>query len=184
MKIKRIICIFGALCFFIGFQPLYVLADRCDDAADQAGRLFEAAKAASNNKEYDRAIQLYEEAETSYQSVAEMRNCRCPKIAGSARQNVSICRQNIVSIQEYTTKERFIDVYNQATIKFNEGNSYARNKQWDLAVSSFEEADRIWGSIASTDTENGRRALNSAKQARGLAELARKEEESESNLQR
>ena len=68
---------------------------------------------------------------------------------------------------------KVVEIYNRAKMKFNQGNSYARSQQWERAISAFEEAEEIWESIASTKTENGRRAMQSARQARDLANLAR-----------
>lgn len=102
-----------------------------------------------------------------------MQNCRCPKIAGSAKQNISICRSNAAKNRIRLEKQGNYEMYNQAKMKFNQGNSYVRRKEWKKAISAFEEAEEIWGSIASTETENGRRAMQSAKQARDLTNLAK-----------
>ena len=180
MNVKRTIVVFVAACLFIFSQPLYVSADRCDDVMEEASRTFDDAMAASKQKEYAEAVELYEEAEEYYKKASEMRNCRCSKIAGSSKRNMSICRKNaannrkaLENQENYEAEVKVVEIYNQAKMKFNQGNSYARSQQWELAISAFEEAEEIWESIASTETENGRRAMQSTEQARNLANLAR-----------
>jgi tetratricopeptide (TPR) repeat protein len=180
MNIKRNIVVFVAACLIVFSQPLYVSADRCDDVMEEASRIFDSAMAASRQKEYAEAIELYEEAEEYYKKASEMRNCRCPKIAGSAKRNITICRNNaannkkaLENQENYGAEVEIVEIYNQAKMKFNRGNSYARSQLWERAISAFEEAEEIWESIASTETENGRRAMQSAEQARDMADLAR-----------
>lgn len=67
-----------------------------------------------------------------------------------------------------------MEVYNQAKDRFNEGNDFARNRDWENAVYAFEEAAEIWDGISGNETENGRRAVENAEKARNAAELARK----------
>ena len=109
-----------------------------------------------------------------------MRNCRCPKIEGSAKRNMAICRKNadnnrkaLENQENYEAEVKVVEIYNQAKMKFNQGNSYAKSQQWEQAISAFEEAEEIWESIASTETENGQRAIQSAELARDMANLAR-----------
>ena len=180
MNIKRIIVVFVAACLMVFSQPVYVFADRCDDVMEQARQTFDAAITASKQKEFAQAVELYEEAEGYYQQASEMRNCRCPKIADAAKRNIDICRHNGANNRKalenqgnYEAEVKAFEIYNQAQTKYNQGNSYARNQQWELAISAFEEAAEIWEGIASTETENGRRAVNAAEQARSLANLAR-----------
>ena len=78
-------------------------------------------------------------------------------------------------MKEYATEVGLVEEYNQAKEKYNEGNTYARNREWDKAIAAFEEAVQIWESVgAATQSENGKRALKGAKQARDAANLARK----------
>ncbi|MDY6790542.1 MAG: hypothetical protein SWH54_04655 [Thermodesulfobacteriota bacterium] len=184
MNIKKNFVVLVAACLIVFSLPLTVSADSCDDVMEEAGRIFNAAMAASKQKEYAEAIELYEEAEELYQEASEMENCRCPKIAGSAKRNITICRNNAAKIRKalenqenYDAELKIVEIYNQAKMKFNQGNSYARSQQWESAISAFEEAEEIWQSIASTETENGRRAMQSARQARNMADLARQRSE-------
>ena len=179
MKFRKNI-IFVAACLFVFFQPLYVSADRCDDVMEKASRIFDDATAASNGNEYVNAIKLYEKAEKYFKKVSKMKNCSCPKIAGTAKKNMGICRNNaaknreaVESHKNYEAELEVVKIYNQAKMKFNQGNSFARSQQWERAISAFEEAEEIWERMASTETENGRRATQSAEQAHDLANLAR-----------
>ena len=180
MNIKRDI-IFLVGCLFILSQPLNAFADKCDDVFDEASRIFDSAEAASKQEKYEEAIGLYEEAEDSYRKASEMENCRCPTLTGTAKRNVTTCQENADSIRkglekrqgDYEAEMEVYEIYNQAQMKYNEAATYAKSQQWDNAVIAFEEAGEIWESIASTDTENGKKAIKSAKQARDMAELAR-----------
>jgi hypothetical protein len=107
-----------------------------------------------------------------------MKNCRCPKIHRSARNNVKISRKNAAKwrkwTKEYEAEVELVEEYNRAKDKYNQGNTYARSRQWDKAIAAFEEAAQIWDGVgAATQSENGKRALQSAKQARDAANLAR-----------
>lgn len=173
MDVKRNAVVVVLACLFICSQPLNIFADECDDVFKEASRTFNAAKDASKEREFAKAVELYEEAELYYKKVSEMQNCSCPKIANSAKKNIEICRSNVAKNRTAMENRRDYEVYNQAKMKFNQGNSYARRKEWKKAVAAFEEAEKIWESIASTETENGRRAMQSAKQAGDRANLAK-----------
>lgn len=180
MKVKKDIFVYASACLFIFAQPLLVYADKCDDTFDKAKQIFSVARTAAKQEEYEKAAQLYEEAGRYFLKASKMKNCRCPKIESSGKNNVTICKENaarsrktLEGKRKYEEDSQIFETYNQAAAKFNEGNSYARNQQWELAVNSFEEANLIWRGIATTDTENGRRAQQAADQAVKLAELAR-----------
>ena len=70
MNGKRNIVVLVAACLFIFTQPLYVSADRCDDVMEEASQTFDAAMAASQEKEYAEAVELYEEAEDYYKEAS------------------------------------------------------------------------------------------------------------------
>lgn len=74
MNIKRDIWIYAIVVLFLSSAPLY--ADQCDDVYDKAGNLYDSAREASNNKNYDQAVTLFEEASKYYEQVANMKNCR------------------------------------------------------------------------------------------------------------
>ena len=173
MTIKRNIFVFLAVCLFVLTQPLAVFADICDDVMEKANQLSIDAREASAQEEYAEAINLYKEAGRYYKKASKMKNCRCPKIAKASKDSVILCKTSADSIRKYLQKSQVFETYNQAVMKFNEGNSYARNQQWELAVSSFEEAEMIWSSIDPTNTENGIKAQQSAEKAGELANLAR-----------
>jgi len=177
MKLQRTIWVFVMVGLFLPFQVVY--ADQCDDMFDKADSIFESAKEAGNQKDYNRAAELYEKAAKYYDKVANMRNCRCPKIHKASRNNVRISRENANKyrkwIKGYAAEVKLTEEYNQAKERYNEGNTYARNRQWDKAIAAFQEAAQIWDGVgAATQSENGRRALESAKLARDAANLARK----------
>jgi tetratricopeptide (TPR) repeat protein len=173
-----ITALLGLLCFV---QPSSAFADKCDDVANKASDIFHQARDASDRQDYARAVELYEEAGQYYKEASQMKNCRCPKIESSASSNVEICKRNADSNRKavenqhnYAEELQVFEKYNHASSLFNKGNTFARNQQWDLAVSSFEEAETIWRSIDSS-SENGKNAQQSADQARKLADLARKQ---------
>jgi len=169
------------LCFLIGalvpFQTLY--ADECDDAYHEAGAIYDSAKEALNEKDYERAADLYEAAAAEYEKVSAMKGCRCPKIAGSSRKQMASCQDSAAKYRKQAEKQEAFEEYNRARDRFNEGNDYARNGEWDNAIDAFEEAAEIWEGIADTETENGRLAAKMTKQARDAADLARERQEDE-----
>lgn len=84
-------------------------------------------------------------------------------------------KRNAEKYQEYSTELRLLEEFNSASEKYNQGNAYARKREWDKAITAFEEAAQIWESVsAATQSENGKRASAMARQARGAADLARK----------
>lgn len=177
MNYKRNIILVTCLIFLL---PVPVSADLCDDIMKKAHRIFDAAKAASKQGEFANAVKFYEEAEGYYNKVSVIRNCRCSKIVGSAKKSISICRKNaansriaLANQENYEAEVKIVEIYNLGARKYNQGNSYARNQQWELAINAFEEASEIWKSIASSETEKGREAMQWAEQARSLANLAR-----------
>lgn len=196
MKIWRNVAVFVAASLVVFSQPLKVMADRCDDVFEEANNKFEAAKTASRLNQYARAIELYKEAEGYYRDVSIMENCRCSEITGSALDNADICNKNVAISQRalenqaaneaklaaykaelelYEAEVKFVDISNLATEKFNLGNSYARDQQWEKAVIAYEEAAEIWDSIASAESENGEKALQSARESRNWADFARQQ---------
>jgi hypothetical protein len=176
---KRHIGIYAfAVLIGLCISPQFLHADQCDDLFARAHGIFESAREAAKQKNYDRAAELYTEAAAYYGQVANMRNCRCPKIAGTSQNNANLSREMANKYQEmakeYATEKKLYEDYNKAMAKFNEGNNYARNREWDKAIAAFEEAALIWeGVSAATQSENGKRAVEAAKQARDAANLAR-----------
>ena len=174
---KTTILIIAGLLFFL--LPASAMAEDCYDIRDKADQAFEAARDAAQQKDYARAVKLYEKAEKHYRSITEM-ECSCPKIVASARENIPICqtnaansRQALKNQRKYEAEKQVVATYNRAKDKYNQGNRYARNQQWADAVTAFEKAATIWRSIASAETENGRKARNLAEKADKLADLAR-----------
>ena len=49
---------------FVSSQLVY--ADQCDDIVDKAHGIFDSAKKAANQKNYNRAVELYENAAKYY----------------------------------------------------------------------------------------------------------------------
>jgi tetratricopeptide (TPR) repeat protein len=176
MKLQRNIWVFLMVGLFVSVQSVY--ADQCDVLFKKAKGLFGSAGEAGNQKNYDRAIELYEEAAKYYEKLANMKNCRCPIIHRNAPGNAKISRENAAkwrkAVKEYETELKFVEQYNRANKKYKEGDTHARNRQWDKAIAAFEEAGRMWDSVgAATQSETGKKALKSAKLARDSANLAR-----------
>lgn len=155
--------------------PLSVLADECDDMANNAKSKFHEAQAAQAQEDYDRAIKLFEEAGGYYQTASRMKNCNCPLIERSATNNVEICRNNVVGIRKQIADKTTVDSFNQGVLKFNEGNTYARDGQWALAANSFNEAEIIWRGIDPSSGQAGKNAQLMAEQAKELLQKARQQ---------
>ncbi len=173
MKIQKNIWIYVMVGLFVPFQ-LY--ADECDDIFTKAESIIEAAKESENQKDYERAIELYKEAAECYEQAANMQDCRNPKIVEASRNNAELCRTAADEFQkvmeEYAAEVKFYEEYNQAQEKYNAGNTYAKNREWDEAIAAFEEAAQMWESIgAATQSETGKKALRLAQQARDAADL-------------
>jgi hypothetical protein len=93
---------------------------------------------------------------------------------------VRISTENAEYYEEYAHEASLYDEFNRAKGIFNKGNTYARKRQWDEAVTAFEEAAQIWDGIgASTQSENGKSAIKAAKQARAAASSAREYQQRE-----
>lgn len=174
---KTTILIIAGLLFFL--LPSSAMAEDCYDIRDKADQAFAAAREASQQKDYARAVNLFEKAEEYYRSITEM-ECSCPKIVASAKKNIPICetnaansRQALKNQRKYEAEKQVVATYNRAKDKYNQGNRYARDQQWSDAVTAFEKAATTWESIASTETENGRKAIQMAKKADKLADIAR-----------
>ena len=177
MKIQKNIWVYVMIGLFVPFQLLY--ADQCDEVYNEAKDVYNSAIEAIKQKDFDRAVDLFNEAAEQYEQVVDMENCRCPKIAGISQNKANRSREMADKYQEvgeeYAAELQLYEEYNQAKEKFIEGNAYARNREWDNAIAAFEEAAQIWESVGgATQSENGKRALKSAKQARDAADLARK----------
>lgn len=155
---------------FVFIQPLWAYADRCSDVKSEAHRIFQRAQSASKEKQFSEAIEFYKEAKELFTEVVAMSDCSNPDLKHCARNNIDMCSKNISNNKKaLKTSEDDIEVYviyNEARDKFNEGRSYARNRQWDDALLAFEEAEDIWNSIASTDSVIGNKAMKSAERAR------------------
>lgn len=161
----------ASLCLAV--LPLSAYADKCEDMKNKASSTFEEASSANAQGDSARAIELLEEAAGYYQQASQMRNCDCPLINKSAATNVEICRNNIDSIRKQMEGNAEVDVFNQGVAKFNEGNIHARNGEWELAVNSFDEAERIWNEIDPSSGEAGKKAQQMAKTANELSQKAR-----------
>jgi tetratricopeptide (TPR) repeat protein len=178
IAVQKSIWLFIILGLFIPCQLAY--ADKCDDIFAEAKGISEAARKAAKQKNYERAAELYEEAAEHYDEVANIPKCRCPKIHRASLEAAKSCTENAEYYEEYANEARLYDEFNRAKGIYNKGNTYARKRQWDEAVTAFEEAARIWESIgAATQSENGKSAIKAAKQARAAASLALERQQSE-----
>lgn len=84
-------------------------------------------------------------------------------------------KRNAEKYQEYSAELRLLEEFNSASEKYNQGNAYARNREWGKAIVAFEDAAQIWESVtAATQSKIGKRASAMARQARDAADLARK----------
>lgn len=145
MKMQKNIWVFVMAGLFIPFQLFY--ADQCDDIFAKAKRISGSARQAANQKDYNRAVKLYEEAGQYYEQIANIPKCRCPKIHRASQNNAKLCRENADKyrkwMEEYKSEVKLYEQYNQAKEIYNEGNTYARSRQWDKAIVAFEEAVQI-----------------------------------------
>jgi tetratricopeptide (TPR) repeat protein len=161
--------------------PAALLADQCDDLFDLADQAFDAAHQAAEQKDYQGSAELYEKSAALFGLVSRKRNCRCPKIhnsalhnAQNARENAKYYRRRVEADEIHSREVQIYEEYNRAKKIYNTGDDYARRRQWDQAIASFDRAAEIWERIGNeSEDENGRLALKSAKQARAAARLAR-----------
>lgn len=69
--------IMGGLVMIWLLAPLpAVLGDECDDVHEKAGSLYDSAREALKQRNYDQAAELYHEAAQYYDQLGQMRNCR------------------------------------------------------------------------------------------------------------
>jgi tetratricopeptide (TPR) repeat protein len=172
-NMRKSFFVFGLAYVCLIVLPISAYADKCDDMKNKASSTFEEASSANAQGDSARAIELYEEAAGYYQKASQMRNCNCPLINKSATTNVEICKHNIDNIRKQMEGNAEVDTFNQGVAKFNEGNSYARNGEWELAVNSFDEAEKIWNGIDPSSGEAGKNAQQMAKTANELSQKAR-----------
>ncbi len=77
--------------------------------------------------------------------------------------------------------EELFEEYGQAKERYIEGNTFARKREWDSAIEAFEDAARIWEGLAKeSQSVNGEKAADAARQARDAADLAREYRERQS----
>jgi tetratricopeptide (TPR) repeat protein len=180
MIIIRIIVMFFMVYLFAPIE--LIQAGQCDDTYNKANGIYDAAKESMNQKNYLKAQGQFQDAARLYEQAASMTDCSCPKIPGNSRSNAESskriainCRQAWESQNKYEANKKTYDDYNRAKDKFMLGNTQAKNREWDKAISSFEEAAFMWDRVyaASPQSDNGKRAYDSARQARNAASLAR-----------
>ena len=94
LNVAKTLILCASTISFVFFQPLCALADKCDNVMDKANKIYDEARVASKQNEFAEAVNLYKKAETYYRKASKMKKCRCPKIEGSARKYVKMCRVN------------------------------------------------------------------------------------------
>ncbi|MFA5260050.1 MAG: hypothetical protein WC450_02350 [Candidatus Omnitrophota bacterium] len=179
MNIQKHVFVLWAGCSLVLLNPFFVYADRCDDMMGRARKVFDSGARATEQGKNAEAIRFFQEAEKYYESASQMKNCQCPKIASVSRYNIQMCKNNIESNKRALAgKQQHADdlaTYNEAMGNYRQADSCANKQQWDNAVYFFEKAAAIWEGMSSQATENGRRAIESARMARNKAALARKQ---------
>ena len=164
MRLQRNFWLLLMAGLLVSVQPVH--ADECFNMFTEAGVEFSSAREAINQKDYGRAAELYEQAGQYYEEVANMTNCSHPEIQGTAQKNVKISR-------DAAAGAKLAAQYMVAMEKYDEGNAYTRNREWDPAVAAYLEAAQIWEQIGSaTQSELGKNALESAQLARDGAKSA------------
>ena len=73
MRIRGKVWILLVTGILVFVQPVY--ADQCSDVFDKAGGVFDSAREASNQRNYVRAAELFEQAGKLYEEVANMKDC-------------------------------------------------------------------------------------------------------------
>lgn len=161
--------------------PLSGWADQCAETKKEAHKIFGVAQAASKQENYAEAIELYESALELFTKVTKMTDCKKPANRTCAGKNIPICKNNIknnkTAIENKAKYEKNVEsyeIYNQGKVKYNEGTKFAKNRQWEQAINAFKEAEDLWDSITSNETENGRKAIKSSELAYNSAMLAKK----------
>jgi tetratricopeptide (TPR) repeat protein len=149
-------------------------ADICDDLFEKGTNFFNSAYTASQNQDYSKAINLYNQSINYYSKVLSVSKCNCPKIKNSSRSNINKSKENIDIVQKNSNASKSTNAYNRAVSLFKKGNEYARNKQWFEAAQSFDEAEELWRNVDTSSTV-GQQAQQGADKARELAELARQQ---------
>lgn len=164
MRLKRTLWLLLVAGLLVSVQPVY--ADQCSDVFAKAGGVFDSAREASNQRNYVLAAELYEQAGKLYEEVANMKDCSCPKIHKSSQNNVKISRDAAAEV-------KLAAQYRLASGKYDEGVTYAQNRQWHEAIAAFLEAAQMWDGVAgATQSELGKTALESANTARDAAQSA------------
>lgn len=163
-----------------------VFADACDSKYDMAQSSHRSANRAMNARNYKSASYLYEQALTYYVQAAEMKKCRCPKIAGLSRRGAAKVRSQLKramnaqnrnksmaeksrDVQNTGQSNSVVGVYNQAQSIYSQGNAYAMRANYKDALAAFEKAHKMWQNIASNQSKVGRMAVRSARAAHRAA---------------
>jgi len=183
MGVKKGVFLFVVLGLCFSARTLY--AGLCDDIYYKAKAVHEAANEAVTQKDFSRAVELYQESIRYYEQAPGMGDCDCPKIPAAAESRAASCREMVAKCQATMTRraaeERIYGEYGRAKERYIEGNTFARKRQWDSAIEAFEDAARIWEGLArESQSVNGEKAADAARQARDAADLAREYREGQS----
>jgi hypothetical protein len=161
MRLQKKVWLLLMAGLLVSVQPVH--ADQCDDMNAKAKDTLASARQASTQKDYERAAELYEQAGEYYEEVANMENCRCPKVPKRALKNAKISR-------DAAAEARLALQYRLGMGKYDEGSAYAKKMKWDEAIAACLEAARIWDEVGrATQSDLGKTALESANTARDAA---------------
>lgn len=172
MRSQLKIFLIVTMMILVPLQNLY--ADECDDDYQQAKKYLESARAAHDEKDYESAAEYYENAAEYFERIAERGECWCPKILGAAPSNAQKYYQKANECRNWTQEVKLYEEYQRAVKICTEGHNYARQRNFEDAISLFEEAAGIWEQIGkNTDSRYCQKAISEAARAREAADYAR-----------
>ncbi len=159
-------------------SPGAAYANLCEAAYNKANRTFSEASQAASRRDYQKAAQLFEEAERDFKKVSHARNCKylessAKSNADVSRSNASIMRSNATGERSVKTERSSVEMFNQGVAEFNRGSTAARHQQWDVASEAYGRAIRIMKKASPSDPALSRQADLVIQQAREGLELAR-----------
>lgn len=177
MNIQKILALIFIVCLFAPVQQ--VMAGQCDDLYNIAKTNIETAKTFVNQKNYQKAQELYLNAASQFERAAAMNDCSTKEMQENSMNNAEYCRKEAADIKDNAdkgaVKDKLLNDFNQAKDIYNQGVDQMNKHQWLNAISSFDQAAAMWGQVAAEAPASDLRskALQYAKDASDTADLIR-----------
>ncbi len=177
MNIQKITALIFIVCLFAPLKQ--IMAGQCDDLYNIAKTNIETAKTFMNQKNYQKAQELYLNAASQFERAAAMNDCSTKEMQENSMRNAEYCRKEAAGIKDNVNNreasEKLLNDFNRAKDIYNQGVDQMNKHQWLSAISSFDQAAAMWNQVAAEAPASDLRdkALQYAKDASDTADLIR-----------